>query len=74
MSDEEPPEKADEYRHPDGTTEVVFAVEDGTVLTFREYPDATAFRRAVDGATYEGLNREVLELPDVAEFRDEEEV
>lgn len=65
-----PPEKADQYRFLDNTVEVVFAVEDGRVLTFREYPDTDAFERAVDAGTYEGVHDGVKELPGVEAFRD----
>ena len=65
------PEKADLYRHPDGTTEIVFAVEDGTVLTFREYRDEESFRRATADATYEGTHEGVANLPGVEAFRDD---
>ena len=65
------PEKADLYRHPDGTTEIVFAVEDGTVLTFREYRDAESFRRATAEATHEGSHEGVRDLPDAEAFRDD---
>lgn len=54
--------EADAYRHPDGTTEVVFALEEGRVLTVREYPDAERFESAVDGATYQGRHEGVASL------------
>ena len=70
MTNAECPVKADQYRHPDGTTEIVFAVEDETVLTFREYRDVETFRRAVARARYEGTHEGVAELPDAEEFRE----
>lgn len=69
---EEPVTEAAEYRHDDGSTEVVFAVEDGRVLTLREYPDEAAFSDAVESATYVGQHDGVAELPDVEAFRDSE--
>lgn len=66
MGSEQPPagvEPGDQYRHDDGTTEVVYAIEDGTVLTLREYPEVGGFRRAVDQATYLGVQLDVASLP-----------
>jgi hypothetical protein len=71
MTDDLSPAKADAYRHPGGTVEIVFAVEDGTVLTFREYHSVESFQRAVGEATYEGRHPGVESLPDVEAFRDE---
>jgi hypothetical protein len=64
------PSKADEYHHPDGTTEVVVAVEDGSVLTVTEYPSPPSFERAVADATYVGIHDGVAEMPGVEAFRD----
>ncbi|EJN57866.1 hypothetical protein [Halogranum rubrum] len=64
------PEKADQYRFVDGTTEVVFAVEEGRVLTFREYPDVDTFRQAMEVGEYEGVNLGVKELPGLEAFQD----
>lgn len=55
--------KADHYRHPDGTVEVVYALEDGAVLTFREYPSEGAFQAQVEDAEYLGEHPGVAELP-----------
>lgn len=65
-SDESPSgtEKGDHYQHADGTIELVYAVEDGTVLTLREYPDADHFKRAVDEADYVGVHFGVASLSD----------
>lgn len=65
-----PPEKADQYQFLDSITEVVFAVEDGRVLTFREYPNIEAFHRAVETGEYQGVNQGVKELPGIDAFRD----
>lgn len=64
------PEKADQYRFIDGTTEVVFAVEEGRVLTFREYPDVATFTRAMEAGEYDGVNQGVKELPGIEAFQD----
>lgn len=66
----QPPEKGQQYRHPDGSLEVIFAVEDGRVLTFREYPDIDSFARETDPAQYAGLDEEVSSMPGVEAFRD----
>lgn len=60
--------KGDEYRHGDGTREVVFAVAEGRVLTVKEYRDEGAFGEAVADATYVGANEAVLDLPDASAF------
>lgn len=62
--------KADEYHHPDGTVEVVFAIEDEGILTVREYGSVEAFAAATDDAEYAGRNEAVAELPGVDAFRD----
>lgn len=67
------PRRADSYEHPDGTREVVFHVEDGRVLTVREYPDREAFRAGVAGATYAGQHAGVADLPGVEAFREDDE-
>jgi hypothetical protein len=64
------PEKADQYRFLDSTVEVVFAVEDGRVLTFREYPNVEAFERAVEAGEYAGVHQGVKDLPGVEAFED----
>lgn len=68
-----PPQKGEEYSHPDGTTEVVFMTEEGRVLTFREYPNVGSFDRSVSGAEYRGINADVASLPAASEFVDSEE-
>ena len=68
----EPATEAAEYRHDDGSSEIVFAVEDGRVLAVREYPDEAAFEAAVESATYVGRNEPIANLPDVEAFRDAE--
>ena len=72
MESDEPstPQKGHQYERADGSVEVVFAVADGRVLTFREYPDVESFTRDVEAATYAGENRAVSELPGVEAFRD----
>lgn len=67
-SDESPSgiEKGDHYQHADGTTEVVYALEDGTVLTLREYANEHSFKRAVGAADYIGVHFGVASLPDVS--------
>jgi hypothetical protein len=64
------PEKAAQYDHPDGSTEVVFAVEDGRVLTVREYPDIERFRAAIADATHAGSHEGVADLPGVEAFEE----
>lgn len=64
--------EAAEYRHDDGPTEIVFAVDDGRVLTVREYPDESTFEDAIAAATYVGQHEGVAELPDVEAFQDAE--
>lgn len=64
------PKKADQYRFADGTAEVVFAVEGGRILTFREYPDIETFREAVESGEFQGVHQGVEELPGVDAFRD----
>lgn len=63
-------ERGRSYEHADGTVEVVFATEDGRVLTVREYPTAEACLRTLADADYRGTNERVLELPDVEAFEE----
>ena len=72
-NDTEKLSKADEYRHPDGTVEVIFAIEGDRVLTVREYPERERFREAVSAATSVGTNEAVESLPGVEAFQDPEE-
>lgn len=65
--------RADHYRHDDGTDEIIFAVEEGHVLTVREYRDVEDFERAVADAEYVGAHEGVLDLPGVEAFEDESE-
>ncbi len=67
------PEIGEQYSYPDGTIEVVFAVEDGTVLTVREYPEQELFDSAVADARQEGINEEVANLPSVDAFTPDDE-
>lgn len=60
-----------EYRHPDGTIEIVFETTADRVLTVREYPTREAFMEAIAAAEHEGENREVANLPDVEAFVEE---
>lgn len=60
--------KGDEYRHTDGTREVVFALSGGRILTVKEYPDGEAFDDGVADATYVGVEEEIADLPDVSAF------
>ena len=64
------PEKGHQYRRSDGSIEVVFTVEDGRVLTFREYPDVESFASDVAEAEFTGINRAVESLPGLETFRD----
>lgn len=71
-ADESPPTptKGDHYRFPDGTTEIVYANEDGFVLTIREYQRSEDFVRAVDGTEYVGVHDGVASLPDIEALED----
>lgn len=71
--DPEDTSKGDEYRHTDGTREVVFALADGRVLTVKEYPDGEAFDAGVADATYVGVEDDIADLPDAVEMDDAEE-
>jgi hypothetical protein len=62
--------KAAEYRHDDGSVEIVLAVDGGRVLTVREYPDEAAFEAATADAEYAGQHEGVSDLPGVEAFRD----
>lgn len=62
------PDKGDEYLHEDGSKEIVYHVEDGRILSFREYPDHDAFEGATERATYTGRNEEVATLPGPESF------
>ena len=66
------PGNGDQYEHPDGTMEVVFTVEDGRVLTIREYPDTGTFASAVDDARFGGTHEEIASLPPAEYFAEEE--
>jgi len=66
------PAKGDEYALPDGSTEIVFHVEGGHVLTVREYASVDAFEQSVSRGRYMGTREDVLSLPDADEFADAE--
>ncbi|WP_254838786.1 hypothetical protein [Natronomonas marina] len=70
MTDDTEPTTGRQYRHDDGIFEVVFEVEEGRVLTVREYPTREAFEDAVATATDAGIHEAVAELPDPAAFVD----
>jgi len=73
MSSDEGPEepfRGARFEFDDGTTEVVFELADGDVLTVREYQTRTAFERAVADAEFDGAHDGVAALPDVDTFRD----
>jgi acylphosphatase len=63
-------ERGRAYEHDDGTVEVVFAAEDGRVLTVREYPTRETCLRVLDAARFRGTNEAVLDLPDVDAFEE----
>jgi len=67
--DRRSPQNGDEFRYPDGTTEVVVAVEGSRVLSLREYPTLDRFRTATADAEATGTNETVAALPDVDAFR-----
>lgn len=69
--DETGPTEGRQYRHRDGTMEVVFALEDGRVLTVKEYPTYDRFEQAVNAAADAGINDHVANLPDVEAFADD---
>jgi hypothetical protein len=72
MTGEPPAEirKADQFEYEDGTVEIVFAVEEGKVLTVREYPDEDTFSRETGGAMYRGAHPGVEELPGLEAFEE----
>ena len=65
------PRKADHYRHADGTDEIVFASEEGHVLTVREYRNVEDFERTVEDAEHVGTHEGVADLPGVEAFEDD---
>ncbi|WP_144797960.1 hypothetical protein [Halorubrum depositum] len=68
----EAPAKGDEYALPNGSTEIVFHVEGGHVLTVREYESVDAFEESVSRGRYMGTREDVLSIPDPEEFADPE--
>jgi hypothetical protein len=68
----ESPAKGDEYALPNGSTEIVFHVEDGHVLTVREYENVDVFEESVSRGRYLGTREDVLSIPDADEFADGE--
>jgi hypothetical protein len=70
--DDADPRKADHYRHWDGSEEIVFAVEEGRVLTIREYESVEDFERTVEDAEYVGTHEGVADLPGAEAFADED--
>lgn len=64
-------DRGDEYRHADGSREIVFETAEGRVLTVREYPSVDAFDIAVRDAEYVGVDRDVAELPGTERFEEE---
>lgn len=70
MPPAEAPSKGDQYDHPDGTREIVFATDEGRVLTVREYPAVAAFTEGVDAAEYAGVHDGVVDLPSSDSFED----
>ena len=70
MTDDTDPTDGSQYRHDDGTIEVVFAVEEGRVLAVREYPTVKAFEGAVAAATDAGVHEGVADLPDASVFEE----
>ncbi|WP_138004398.1 hypothetical protein [Halalkalirubrum salinum] len=69
----ESPEIGEQYTYSDGTIEIVFVVEDGRILTVREYPERELFDAAVADARQEGINEAVANLPDVKEFTQDDD-
>lgn len=65
------PHEGDEYAHPDGTTEIIYMVRNGRILTFREYTSVERFQDAVEDAAYRGINDDVAELPPAESFETE---
>lgn len=64
--------KAAEYQHDDGSVEIVVTVDDGRVLTIREYPDEATFDAETESAAYVGQHEGVEDLPGVEAFQDPE--
>lgn len=64
----EDPAKGDEYVLPDGSTEIVFHVEGGRVLTVSEYESVEAFEASVSAGRYVGTREEVATMPGVEAF------
>ena len=73
-SESDSPAKGDEYALPNGSTEIVFHVEDGHVLTVREYGSVDSFRESVSRGRYLGTREDVLSIPDAEAFADPESV
>lgn len=69
----DPATTAAEYHHDDGAVEIVFATEEGRVLTIREYPDRETFGDATEAATYVGDHDGVADLPGIEAFRNADE-
>ncbi len=67
------PEIGEQCSYPDGTIEIVFAVEDGAILTVREYPERELFDAAVVDARQEGINEAVANLPSVDAFTQDDD-
>lgn len=63
LPNERDPRKGDEFVHPTGVREVVYAVVDGEILTFRQYPDVTAFERHNGEVSFFGIAEDVADLP-----------
>jgi len=64
----EAPAKGDEYVLPDGSTEIVFLVEEDHVLTVTEYESVEAFAESVSAGRYVGTREEVAAMPDAEAF------
>ncbi|WP_311173541.1 hypothetical protein [Halobellus ordinarius] len=60
--------EAAKYQYDDGTVEIVFAAEEGRVLTVREYPDDASFETEIEPARYLGQHSGIAELPPVEAF------
>ena len=72
MEDSDSLTKGDQFRHPDGTVEVVFATAEGRLLTVKEYPDEETFRQGITDAEPAGRHEGVSSLPDAEAFEDME--
>lgn len=64
----EAPAKGDEYVLPDGSTEIVFLVEDGRVLTVSEYDSVESFEASVSAGRFVGTRAEVAAMPGAEAF------